>query len=76
MSIPTTEDNEEQPAEQPAVSEALTFTGNAEKIMSFPETTSQMIGWKSEVLQRNEVERNARGKQDIVKLFKWPREGV
>lgn len=76
VSIPTTEDNEEQPAEQPAVSEALTFTGNAEKIMSFPETTSQMIGWKSEVLQRNEVERNARGKQDIVKLFKWPREGV
>ena len=44
--------------------------------VSFPETTSQMIGWKPEVLQRNEVERHARGKQDIVKLFKWPREGV
>ncbi|KAJ7376341.1 hypothetical protein OS493_035267, partial [Desmophyllum pertusum] len=72
VNFPTTEDNEEQKA----VSEAQTFTGNAEKIMSFPETTSQMIGWKSEVLQRNEVERNARGKQDIVKLFKWPREGV
>ena len=44
--------------------------------VTFPETTSQMIGWKPKILQRNEVERHARGKQDIVKLFKWPREGV
>ena len=44
--------------------------------MVFPVTTSQGIGWKPEVLQRNKVERHARGKQDIVKLFKWPREGV
>lgn len=41
--------------------------------VAFPET---MIGWKPKMLQRNEVERHARGKQDIVKLFKWPREGV
>ena len=43
--------------------------------MIFPGTSSQMIGWRRET-HRNEVERHARGKQDIVKLFKWPREGV
>ena len=70
--IPTTEDGEEKSAAEPQTS---SFVASGDK-MSFPETTSQMIGWKSEVLQRKEVERNARGKQDIVKLFKWPREGV
>lgn len=65
--IPITEDSKEKSAAEPQTS--------ADK-MSYPETTSQMIGWKSEVLQRKELERHARGKQDIVKLFKWPREGV
>lgn len=69
VGISTTEDKEEK-----AVSEAQKFVGNADK-MSFPETTSQMIGRKTDVLQRKEMERYARGKQDIVKLFKWPREG-
>ena len=55
--------------------EVQKFVGSADK-MSFPETTSQMIGWKTELQQKQEIERNARGKQDIVKLFKWPREGV
>jgi len=70
VSMPITEDGEEKSAPQTSSDVA-----SADK-MSFPETTSKMIGWKSEVLQRKEVERNARGKQDIVKLFKWPREGV
>ena len=55
--------------------EVQKFVGSADK-MSFPETTSQMIGWKTELQRKQEIERNARGKQDIVKLFKWPREGV
>ena len=70
--IPITEDSEEKSAAEPQTS---AYAASADK-MSYPETTSQMIGWKSKVLQRKEVERNARGKQDIVKLFKWPREGV
>ena len=70
--MPTTEDSEEKSA---TAHQPSSDVASADKI-SFPETTSQMIGWKSEVLQRKEVERNARGKQDIVKLFKWPREGV
>ena len=86
VSIPMTKDSEENSAAEPQpsadVASAVTqpqissYVASADKIMSFPETTSQMIGRKSEVLPRKEVERNARGKQDIVKLFKWPREGV
>ena len=72
VSMPITEEGEEKSATEPQTSSDVP---SADK-MSFPETTSKMIGWKSEVLQRKEVERNARGKQDIVKLFKWPREGV
>lgn len=64
-----TEDSKEKTVTQKSVQ-----TGD-EKIV-FSDTTSQRIGWKPEVIQRNEVERHARGKQDIVKLFKWPREGV
>ena len=52
------------------------YTTSDNKKKSFPGTSSQMIGWRGDALQRNEVERHARGKQDIVKLFKWPREGV
>ena len=70
-SMVTSEDGEEKAG----TAQAQVLAGNADK-MSFPETTSQMIGRKTEVQQRNEFERNARGKQDIVKLFKWPREGV
>lgn len=70
--IPITEDSKEKSAAEPHTS---SFVARADK-MSYPETTSQMIGWKSEVLQRKELERHARGKQDVVKLFKWPREGV
>ncbi|XP_020621669.1 uncharacterized protein LOC110059312 [Orbicella faveolata] len=72
VSLPITGDSEENSATEPQTSSDVASTDK----MSFPETSSQMIGWKSEVLQRKEVERNARGKQDIVKLFKWPREGV
>ena len=85
VSIPMTKHSEEKSAAEPQtsadVASAVTqpqissYAASADK-MSFPETTSQMIGRKSEVLPRKEVERNARGKQDIVKLFKWPREGV
>lgn len=68
--LTSTENEEESGTEQ-----AQASPSNPNK-MPFPETTSQMIGRKAEVSQRNEIERNARGKQDIVKLFKWPREGV
>ena len=64
-----TEDSEEKTMMQKSVQAG-------DEKMVFPETTLQRIGWKPEVIQRNEVERHARGKQDIVKLFKWPREGV
>lgn len=60
--------------EEKILTKKIATSGNDR--MVFPETTSQMIGWKPEVLPRNDVERHARGKQDIVKLFKWPREGV
>ena len=57
------------------VEEKIDTRGDNKKKI-FPGTSSQMIGWRREAIQRNEVERHARGKQDIVKLFKWPREGV
>jgi len=62
-----TEDSKERAASEKNLAD--------EDKVSYPETTTQMIGWKPQVLQRNKVERHARGKQDIVKLFKWPREG-
>lgn len=68
--VTSTESEEKDGTEQ-----AQVLLGNANE-MPFPETTSQIIGRKAEMSQRNEIERNARGKQDIVKLFKWPREGL
>ena len=64
-----TEDSEEKTVIQKSVQAG-------DEKMVYPETASQRVGWKPEIIQRNEVERHARGKQDIVKLFKWPREGV
>ena len=63
----STEDSKERAASEKNLAD--------EDKVSYPETTTQMIGWKRKVLQRNGFERHARGKQDIVKLFKWPREG-
>ena len=58
-------------------SQAQAVTAPQKDRLSFPETTSKMIGWKiqPELLQSKSIERHARGKQDIVKMFKWPREG-
>lgn len=43
----------------------------------FPKTTTQMIGWKvSSDRGSSQVQRQARGKNDIVKEFRWPREGI
>ena len=85
VSSSMTEDSEEKSAKESQTSsdsasamtqpQTSSYVTSADK-MSFPETTSQMIRRKSEVLPRKEVERNARGKQDIMKLLKWPREGV
>ena len=48
-----------------------------ERQKPFPKTTTQMIGWKVN-LERgsSQVQRQARGKRDIVKEFRWPREGI
>ncbi|XP_074630242.1 ciliary microtubule inner protein 1-like [Acropora palmata] len=69
------EEKKEELTSTEGVEEKLHTTNDTKKKI-FPGTSSQMIGWRREALQRNEVERHARGKQDIVKLFKWPREGV
>lgn len=43
----------------------------------FPETSTQMIGWKiTSDRGSSQVQRHARGKRDIVKEFRWPREGI
>lgn len=69
------EEKKEELTSTEGVEEKIDTTSDTKKKI-FPGTSSQMIGWRRDALQRNEVERHARGKQDIVKLFKWPREGV
>lgn len=49
--------------------------GDREK---FPETHSQMIGWKSALSKRNPYgipEGRAEGRGDLYRTFNWPQEG-
>ena len=46
--------------------------------VKFPETHSQMIGWKSALSKRNPYgipEGRAEGRGDLYRTFNWPQEG-